>query len=112
MIDAKQAPGASPPGRPGVFDVQGFVRKYIPFSSLFRANQKTGMGQDVIAVFTAANADLNVPLALGQVPTRYIVNWKSAAGDVYNGSRQAADWKPNLIVLRCSAPITAHVTVF
>lgn len=112
MSYAAPSTHTDPPGRPGVFDVQGFVRKYIPFSSFFRANQKTGVGQDVSVVFTAADTDTNVPLALGQVPTRYLVHWKSGAGDVYNGSRQGADWKPNLIVLRCTAAVQVHLTVF
>ncbi len=111
-FQVEDKPQAPTPGAPPVFDIQGFVRKYIPFSSLFRANQKTGVGQDFTATFTAANTDLNITLALGQVPTRYIIHWKSAAGDVYNGSRQGADWKPNLIVLRCTTAITVHGTAF
>lgn len=93
-----------PPGRPGLFDVQSFMRRYIPFSGRFLANQKSGpRGQYVTVQFGTANVDVSVPLALGHVPSGYIPVGQTKAGSIYNGTNEGSDWTPSAIVLRCDA---------
>ena len=110
---ASPQPGqSSPPGRPGVFDIQGFVRRYIPFATRFQGGFKSGMGEDVTFVFVSPNVDTAFTLALGKIPSRYVVHWRSVGGVVFNGSNQGSDWTATKIVLRATSAGTYHGTVF
>ena len=104
-----QASTGGPPGRPGVFDVQGFLRKYVPFSSRFQNNTKSGMGFDLVAVFANANTPTAFVIALGQIPSRYVQQFSTVGGVVFSPSTAA--WTPNSITLQASVAGTYHLWV-
>ena len=99
------------PQRTPLFDVQGFVRKYVPFTGRFIAAEKSGPGQWVLATFPTPNVDASFTIALGSIPGGYLVYQKSVAGTVYNGANQGSDWTANKIVLRASAAGTYRLWV-
>lgn len=113
MNNATQSPqangGGGPPGRPGVFDVQSFVRKYVPFSSRFLSNTKSGMGYDLVAVFGAPNTPTVFTIALGQIPSRFVQQFASVGGVVFAPSTAA--WTPNSITLEATVAGTYHCWV-
>ena len=109
---APPAPQGGPPGRPNVQDILGFVRRYIPLSTRFLSGQKSGMGQYVTATFTLTNTDTSFTLALGHIPSGYVITRKSSQGQLIDGSNGGSDWTPNKIVLRSTTATTYHLYVF
>jgi len=104
-----QSPTAQPPGRGNVFDVQGFVRKYVPFSSRFLNNTKSGLGYDLVATFANANTPTAFTIALGQIPSRYVQQFSTVGGVVFSPSTAA--WTPNSVTLEATVAGTYHVWV-
>jgi hypothetical protein len=108
MIDTNQ----TPPGRPGLFDVQGFVRKFIPFGQGKIVNgQHSGPGQYLICAFAAPNSDTTFAHTCGRVPNNVISTFiPSGGGAVTAGGSGKAAWTVNSIILR--APAAGTYTVW
>lgn len=112
MTQTSQPPigSSSPVGRPGVFDVQGFIRKYIPFSSRFLGNQKSGMGEYLSATFANANANTAFTIAVGRIPSVFVQLGATVGGIVFAPSTAA--WTPNSITLQATVAGTYRLWVY
>ena len=90
----------SPPGRPGLYDLQGYIRKLVPFASTFITGQRSGRGQWLTATFAGANTNTTFTLALGHVPGGFVEYNKTVGGTVFAPSTAA--WTANSITLQAT----------
>jgi hypothetical protein len=102
---------SSPVGRPGIFDTQSFLRRFIPFSSRFQGNTKSGMGYDLLAVFGVANTPTAFTIALGQIPSRYVQQGATVGGVVFASAGNQALWTANSITLQATVAGTYRIWV-
>ena len=93
---------SQPVGRPGIFDTQSFLRKFIPFSSRFQSATKSGMGYDLLAVFGNANTPTSFAIALGQIPSRYVQQGATVGGVVFASTTNIAAWTATSITLQAT----------
>lgn len=98
-----------PPGRAPVFDIQAFVRKFIPFTANYLSGQKNGHGQDITATFANANTNTTFTIALGGIPSRFIQQGSTVGGVVFAPSQAA--WTSNRIVLQATVAGTYQIFV-
>lgn len=102
-------PPGGPPGRPAIFDIQSFVRKFIPFTGNYRNGQKNARGQDLTAVFASPNVNTQFTIALGHIPTRVVQQGATVGGVVFAPSQAA--WSSISITLQASVAGTYQLLV-
>lgn len=94
------------------FDVLAQVRKLIPFTHGFRANQHDANGQQITVSFSNTNP-VTTTISLGHIPRGFVILGQTGAGSVFATTADQAAWTPNAFVCRANAsPFSVNLWVF